>query len=168
MTNSSFIRRAATVSIAVAAIMGLTGCSQITSLFGGGATRDEDGQVTEAGENSVFEIQVGDCMGASTGSEVSSVEAVPCTDAHDDEVFFLFDMPEGDFPGGDAIDEASSTQCEEAFVAYVGVDSATSTYEWATYVPTTETWENGDREVVCLAYAEDGSQTTGSIKGSNK
>jgi hypothetical protein len=57
----------------------------------GGAARDDTGTITEGGELDVFSLSVGDCFGSTTEDAVASVEAVPCSEPHESEVFALAD-----------------------------------------------------------------------------
>jgi hypothetical protein len=133
--------------------------------------RDEQGTLTEGGTLSVLDLQVGDCVmdplaGEESGS-VEDIEAVACEESHDAEVFGLLDHPAGEgeaFIGADAMTEFANTQCEAQFEPYVGIDYASSRYYYWTITPTDGTWNQGDREVVCLAHDLEGP-ITGSIRG---
>jgi hypothetical protein len=68
----------------------------LVSLFGQ-AERDEGGAVTDAGSLEAAELQVGDCFDEPSGvssdavSEVFTVEAKPCGEPHDFEVFHSYE-----------------------------------------------------------------------------
>lgn len=172
MMTRSFFRRATVAAIALTAAAGLTGCSALSGLFGG-ATRGDSGEVTEAGDLSAFEYQVGDCLIASDASEISSQKAVPCGDPHDQEVYALFDIKTADdaFPGDDEMNAQIEEGCYgAAFTDFVGI-SFDESAEWDVYVlmPTEETWNQmHDREVVCSIATVSGEQATGSAKGTAK
>jgi len=145
----------------------MSGCS----LFGGGndAGRGSDSQITSGGNVDAFSIYVGDCLiSADLDNEFSEVPAVPCTEAHDSEVIYIFDMPDGDYDS-DAIDSAGDDQCPQAIVNYVGPNYDTVSSEgldWYYFSPTEESWAQGDREVDCIAYARsDTNELTSSVKG---
>lgn len=89
----------------VSSVILLGGCSTITNLIGGDqAVRDADtGQVTESGKADAFTIKVGDCFNDQSGEQISDVPAVPCTDPHDNEVYYDLTMPAGDYPGDSAV-----------------------------------------------------------------
>ena len=146
------------------------GCSAVSGLFGGGdAQRDPDDQITSGGNINAFSLHVGDCLISSDlDSSFSDVPAVPCTEAHDSEVFYLFDMPDGTFDE-DAIDDAAGQECPRALNSYVGPNYASVGSEgldWSYFVPTEDSWANGDREVDCVAYAVSGTnELTSSVKG---
>ena len=135
------------------------------------SNRDESGNITEGGDVGVFSLEVGDCFDQPTdNSSITQVAAVPCTDAHDNEVYAKFNIEGGDdapFPGTDAVSQEAQTKCTgQLFTDYVGVDFQTSKYQATSINPTQETWESDqhDREVVCVATTGDGTQITGSIK----
>ena len=74
--------------------------------FSMAAERNADGEVTEAGSVGAFEIRVGDCFNdeAFESTEISEIRAVPCTDAHDNQVYAAYDLT-GEWPGDDRIVE---------------------------------------------------------------
>lgn len=159
-TASSFTRRAATV--AGFAVVGLLAgaCSS-----GDETTRSDDGEIVEGGELSAFSINVGDCIvGAATG-EVSGFDGVPCTEPHDNEVFYTFDLPDGDFPGDEVIQAEATDQCLTQFEAYVGTAYEVSSFGLTWLSPTVGSWSQGDQEIACLVNNFDDSQKTGSAKG---
>lgn len=120
------------------------------------------------GEGNVFELAVGDCFDNAEGSdaEVSDVPIVDCAEPHDNEVFHSFEAAEGDFPGDDALVEQAEAECLPAFAEYVGAEYADSTLDIFPITPTSGSWENGDREVICALYDVDLEKLEGSMQGS--
>lgn len=122
---------------------------------------------------SVFELAVGDCINtdALTGS-VSEVGSLDCGAPHDFEIYYAFDIADGDFPGEEAISAQAETQClGDAFASYVGLDYNSSTFYVQPLTPTVESWAAGDREVLCMLYATNDNGVTvapytGSAQGS--
>lgn len=116
----------------------------------------------------VFELAVGDCFDDSSGTdtELSDVPVVDCAEPHDNEVFFTFDMADGDFPGDDAILAEAESRCLPAFEDYVGLDYASSQLDIFPITPTEGSWSNGDREVICALYDLDLAKLEGSMQGS--
>jgi len=138
---------------------------------GGAGTADEstrdDGEVVEAGEVGAFRLQIGDCFDSDAEGEVESLPVVPCSDEHTGEVFHLFDLPDGEFPGTAAVSESAQDGCLAAFEGYVGRDFASSRYDIGTLSPTEATWDGiDDREIVCTLFDVDGARLTGSAAGS--
>ncbi|MDH3500222.1 MAG: septum formation family protein [Acidimicrobiia bacterium] len=133
----------------------------------GGAARDESGAIIEAGTENVFALKIGDCFDdPDEFGEITSVAAVPCTAAHDNEVFYTFDLPDGSFPGDEAIDEAAFRECVASFETYVGVAYESSILDVTYLSPTDASWDTGDREIACLLYHIDLEKLTGSMRAS--
>jgi len=133
------------------------------------SNRDDSGDITEGGDVGVFALQAGDCFNQPPDGNISEVAAVPCTDAHDNEVFAKFDMEGGDdadFPGDAAVQTASEECIGATFADYVGLEYAQSRFGVLPITPTQDTWESdrNDREIICTANTVDGTQITGTIK----
>lgn len=138
---------------------------------GGAATVDEttreDGEVVEAGDVGAFRLQVGDCFDAEAEGEVQSLPVVPCNEEHTGEVFHLFDLPDGEFPGTDSLASSATDGCLGAFEGYVGIDFESSRFDIAYLTPTQVSWDElDDREVVCTLSDVEGARLTGSAAGS--
>ena len=111
-------------------------------------TRSEGGAITEEGDLGVFRIQVGDCIGGGLSDEVESVEGVPCNEPHEQEVYHVFDLPEGDgsYPGDISVAEQAESGCTTAFEPFVGLSYEASIYGINTLTPSMDTWDSvGDR-----------------------
>ncbi|GGA72907.1 hypothetical protein GCM10011490_24610 [Pseudoclavibacter endophyticus] len=165
---SKKIARAGVIGASTLALtLALSGCSLLGGVLGGGgADRGDDGQVTETAEDSVFAVQVGDCLNEPDGTEVSDVELIPCAEPHDYEVFDELELPEGDFPSD--IEDQAKEFCEgDAFTEFVGVDYGSSQLYATYFVPTQDGWEQqDDRLIQCIIY--DQEPTAGTLAGSNK
>lgn len=121
--------------------------------FDDNTTRDETGEITEAGGLGAFAMEIGDCFQMPTEDLVESVEAVPCTDPHDAQVYAKFDMPDGVYPGDAVVTEAGDTGCLDRFAAFVGKPFDESSLYLSYLFPTMETWDEPslkDREIVCV------------------
>jgi len=114
---------------------------------------------------SATELQVGDCLNDLTNStDVSSLPSVDCAQPHQGEVFAVFDLPPGPYPGADGVDDLVSKGCNARLAEYSpGAPSDDAVGLFSVY-PLEQNWERGDREVVCIAKATSGT-TTGSIRG---
>ena len=156
-----YILAAATAACLLGMMAGCTG--------GGDASRDTDAQITSGGNLSAFSMYIGDCLiSANLDDQFSEVPAVPCTEPHDSEVMYIFDMPDGDYDE-DAIEAAGDDQCAQEIAEYVGpnYDTVSSEgLEWSYFTPTSESWDNGDREVDCIAFTVSSeNELTSSVKG---
>lgn len=128
--------------------------------------RDDAGAIVETGELDAFSIKVGDCIeDPVAGEEFTSVGAVPCSEPHNSEAYYVFDLPEGALPIGTAMETAVSDGCLTAFDEYVGLDYQYSSYGLLWLEPSIDSWAQGDREIVCLIGDLEGELLVGSAKG---
>lgn len=152
-----------------ATVMVGAGCGSDAS--GDETTRDSAGQIVEGGTLDAFEIKVGDCLGASEGGDLKSIEGIPCERPHQSEVYYAYTLPEGDgtFPGTEVIQDAADQACATAFEGYVGVPIESSVYVIGTIAPSEDSWTAiRDREVLCTLTQGSSELTTGSAKGAKR
>ena len=153
-----------TLALATVTLAGLAlaGCSLLPGGGGDPKTNDE-----EVGDD-VFSMEVGDCLNdADTDGVVSTVPIVECSSPHDSEVYEAGDVPDGDFPDDEALTTAAEQICGPSFDAFIGLGYEESLYDYSYYFPTEESWAAGDREVLCVAFADDASKITGTLSGIN-
>ena len=153
--------RARNAVVAAVAALALIGCSSDPE-------RDEEtGELAESGDVDVFDLEVGDCLGEETGDgEIESLEAAPCSEPHSEEIFAALTVPDGDYPGQDALD-AEAEGCLEEFAEFVGMPYEQSVLEINYMTPTEESWSMGDRELLCTVYDPD-ADTTGTLQNANR
>jgi len=157
-------RAAAAAALTAATLLALQGCALLGPED---AERDADGVIVEEQDADVFSIRIGDCL-APTGeeSELESVPVVPCSQEHESEVYAEVIVPDGEFPGNAAIEEAADAGCMEHFEDFVGIPYADSELMYSYFSPTEQSWEElDDRQVLCLVYGPEAS-STGSFGGS--
>lgn len=125
--------------------------------------RDANGNVIEGGAVSVFSLNVGDCFADLPTGEVSTVDAVPCADDHLYEIYHEFDI---DLPAYDAagVQTAANDGCLAAFQPYTGVAFEQSYYDFDGLQPSAGSWEQDDREVICLVTPKNGQTTQGTAR----
>ena len=119
-------------------------------------------------ETSVFDLEVGDCFSASE-DQLETVVVVSCDAAHVFEVYHVFDHEAGGdeaYPGDDEILEYADTECQVPFEDFVGMSYQESIWYITSVTPSQETWDQGDREIVCTLNLEDRTDVTGSAEGS--
>jgi hypothetical protein len=127
--------------------------------------RDPTGTVTQGGDISATALKVGDCVNNLRDStDVLSLPGVPCAQPHEGEVFAVFDLPAGEYPGQAAVDDQVSKQCNARLSAYSPSAADDPAVGLFSVYPLQQNWVRGDREVVCIATATSGT-ATGSIKG---
>ena len=127
--------------------------------------RDDAGAIVGGGTLDAFQVHLGDCFNDPDyeADEFSSLPGVPCTDPHDNEAYAVFDLTLSSYPEYD-IAEISEASCVDRFEAYVGRDYESSSLDVVTMYPSSESWAESDREVVCAVYDMSGSQLVGTVK----
>lgn len=117
----------------------------------------------------VSDLKVGDCFHDHLEqTEVATVPMVDCSEPHDNEIYFEYSMSDGTYPGNEAVFNSSWLRCLEEFGAFVGIDYRDSELGTLTITPTSESWGQGDRAVLCAVYALDLSNLTGSMRDTRR
>ncbi len=155
--------RIARVAAALAATAALaSGCG----LFGG----DDETDATP-----VYDIEPGQCfLGPDeVKAQIKDLEEVACDEAHDREAYAVvtYEAPEGkssdQFPGDEELTRFAQGACAAEFKTYVGVDYADSQYFFTYLLPSPRSWEDDDREVLCLVIGT-GEPLSTSVKDSRQ
>jgi Septum formation len=135
------------------------------------AGRDDTSETTpaEAEEATVFQLEDGDCLTSdpSVQGEVSEVPKVDCEDPHFSEVFHTYTIDANTLPSAGDMEGIVEDQCLAEFETFVGMPYTESALEVTWLEPTPESWERGDRELVCMI-TDPAGQTTGSLEGANR
>lgn len=133
-------------------------------------TRNDDGEIVESGGLGAFQMQVGDCFNRSVDEDaelVASVEGMPCSVPHDNEVFAEFDVtPAAIYPGEDPIYEEAWFACQARFEDWVGRPYEESILEINVFTPSAGSWAEGDREATCFVFDLNGQKLSISTKAS--
>ena len=138
----------------------LTGCSAIKSAI------DVADPIVQAVTDESAWLEVGDCFNEQSDEVVSDVPTVPCTDAHDYEVYANITIDRDTFPGEDELNKLADEGCLAPFATYIGVPFENSTLDYSYYTPTLSGWlNNDDRGVTCIVFDPAG-QTTGTLLAS--
>ncbi len=152
--------------VIASAVIGATAIFGGAGIFDDNTVRGDNGEILEGGGLGVFVMQAGDCFNVPDGLQVVSIEAVPCHDPHDAEVYALFDIEGSVYPGDDAVDSATDLGCYQRFEGFVGHAYETSVLDIYSLHPLEDGWvELNDREVVCSIVNYDGSKLIGSQAG---
>ncbi len=139
----------------------------------GGACSDQE--TPQVAGKPVHELSPGDCFVGrpfppkDAGAEkrtVLLVAAVPCSKAHEKEVFAVFEhpiKPGGAFPGEDEVAKVAQDGCAERFEGYVGKPFGESDLQVAVIAPGPVPWDkDNDRRIVCTLQGDK------ALKGSKK
>jgi hypothetical protein len=133
------------------------------------AERDDEGAIEGAGSVDAFTMRIGDCFDdqSAFSEEVSDVPGVPCSTAHDNEVYATFDVTLAEWPGEDQLNELANEGCLERFEPAIAASYEESVLMFTTLVPSKGSWgQRNDREVVCAAYHMELEKLTGSVLNS--
>ena len=126
--------------------------------------------VIDAGPVAATELVVGDCLGqVAVGVQertlVESARVVSCDRSHALEIFaelvldpadFSMDPPDA-YPGQQRVVDAADQGCATALEELADEGSFGLIAIW----PTQESWQLGDRDVMCAAYPSDGTPFEG-------
>jgi TIR domain/Septum formation len=114
----------------------------------------------------VFDLEVGDCFGATETTLVTTVDVVDCADLHHNEVFAIWNSFSSTRPGDDLLLDG----CVSRFDEVVGLEYSASIYWVAGFWSDEDRWASGERSVICYGLVRDGEgaaiATTGSMIGS--
>jgi hypothetical protein len=152
--------RLRTLALCSVALTGPVACN-------GDAQRDDAGQVQVQSDVDVRQVRTGDCIAKTAQGAVTDVTAVPCGEPHGGEAHFAFDLPAGPFPGDEPVASAAEQGCVAAFVDFVGTRYEDSELEISQLTPSAESWESGDREVLCFV-RDPAGPTTGTLRGEKR
>jgi DNA-binding SARP family transcriptional activator len=130
-------------------------------------------------EVSIRTLQVGDCLNVLPGTDspvqpggvtevAETVLLVPCEGPHDQEVFHLFELAAGPYPGDEPVEALAREQCTAQFQEYVGVAPEWSGLDFFYVWPSRDTWESGNRRGGCSLFDATGHRLTGSMAGSRR
>jgi hypothetical protein len=124
--------------------------------------------VLSACTSTVLTLDVGTCFDDPEEFDLvdpSDVPVVDCDVPHDNEVFANRNLQGDEFPGRDGMANRADQACLDEFDSYVGASYDTSIYVFSWFVPSEQSWDAGDREVICFAYDMNFDKITGSING---
>jgi hypothetical protein len=128
------------------------------------AERNAQGVVVKAGQISLSELRVGDCLtfsnvvkGETFGN--GAITAVPCATPHDAQVAGIVPLPDAEFPGEEAAGHEAVAGCQPGLRPY----RAAGLHGVPIY-PSQAGWDAspGNHRAVCLVYRGP-DQTTGSL-----
>jgi putative regulator of septum formation len=132
------------------------------------AARGDGGDITKAGDLKISDLRVGDCFDVKdpAAEVIEDVKAVPCTQEHEYEMYLISSMSSGSYPSDAAFSTFVENECLPAFATYVGLGYDESELDVFYVVPSSESWDDGDRAVQCSIYHPRIHRLTGSQKGS--
>jgi len=110
-------------------------------------------------------LVVGDCI--DDGQVQNFIDGLDyattsCEASHDNEVYYLFEFPDGPYPGDETVEAEVSNACISAFEPYVGRDYETSALDYVYTFPYEDVWSAGFRTGECLLFHVEATPLTGS------
>ncbi len=87
------------------------------------------------------------------GPSAGRVTAVPCAEPHRAETVADHTFTDASWPGADAVAAAALDFCA-ARVARIVPEELAADLAWRAWVPSAETWDDGDRLAVCVVTSE--------------
>lgn len=133
------------------------------------ARRDGGGAITAGGSLAVTELRVGDCFSSEDADEISQVEARPCDEPHQYELFHVVTWTGSDeYPSVDAQADFLINACGPVFETYVGRSYLSSTLDFFPFTPTEAGWDDGDRIFQCVLFDPQRAELTSSLRNADR
>ena len=176
------LARTTAIAIAMTTAFALSGCSAINGIIDSvntGPTSDQQSQNDNTPRpanpdeeiKSAFEIRVGDCFNdplVDDGQLVQDIALIDCSKPHDEEAYFAEDMKYPSYPGEQTIKDFAQSNCLPKFFEFIGADATyTGNLDYGYFFPSSGSWDEGDREILCYVYDLD-QQVTGTLEGAAK
>jgi hypothetical protein len=120
--------------------------------------RNPSGAVTQTTDAYVEDLKAGDCFSGAGRDEVDSVTILPCTSPHESQVVIIFAMPKGPWPGEDKVVAAAEKGCTDKADPLI-TDRAYDELRPSFIYPQDEYSWRGNREIICVADAPNGTTT---------
>ena len=119
-------------------------------------------------DNNVLSLEEGQCFQDPENEfSVTNVEIVDCDEPHDNEIFHVETL-EGDddeFPGDSEIQDIAQEACTAEVEDFLGGSPTAVDANFQSLNPTEQSWEAGDRAIVCVVFNDGGDQLDESLEG---
>jgi hypothetical protein len=131
------------------------------------AHRDSSGNVSQAGSLGIGDLKVGDCFNApSSSSDISSVTAIPCTQAHDSQVYAEPKITESTYPDSTTLDKEAGSDCDSAAKSGINPSVPTDAQEAYYAAQDSSTFDQGFNYIVCAIQSPSKNLTQSYVTGS--
>jgi hypothetical protein len=161
----------AVAGLVIGAVITVLGAGMIALVVAVGVSDDDYGSepfpTSAPSTTYVDQLAVGECFDDGNGEE-DEVLRRTCAEPHDGEITADVMMAAGPYPGDREAGKTAQSKCDKEFGTYIGRPADGSELESSFWHPTEESWDEGDRLVVCAAYGPGGDQLTGTVKGSKR
>lgn len=141
------------------------------AVFGGASaiddntTRNDNGEIVEAGGLGAFAVQMGDCVQMPNDDFIQSFEAVPCSTPHDAQAYAEVEM----LLTGDYDEPAIATEadriCLNEFEKFTGESYSSSAYYYTYLYPSEQSYDQqDDRSALCFISGAPGEKLTSDLR----
>jgi DNA-binding SARP family transcriptional activator len=180
-----------TMALTLAVVLLLAARSRTADTAGGGDGSSPTSELSAEAERvptpsddrgeeiSSFRLRVGDCFdtlpferGSPDENGIVPVDPVvlrlDCDDPHEQEVFHIFELPPGPYPGPVEVDRLSHERCADEFERYVGIAPRFSVLDFLYVMPGEADWAASFRWGGCSLHRAAGGELVGSMAGSRR
>ncbi len=111
-------------------------------------------------------LKVGQCIQLPDDDEVGDITTANCAEEHTGEVYYILTLTQDTLPSRAEIEKLTSDTCDDNFEAYVGSATNETELDVTAMFPTKNSWDKGDRDIVCIVIPAEGKTLTQSVRGS--
>lgn len=152
------------LSLSGAWVVGIVAIAVIAALTSSTGTDGPTTSLADSGDVKVQQLAPGQCLnGLEESSAIRDLPVVPCAQPHEGEVFAVFELPDGDYPGDQEVAKLAEDGCVDRLETHA--PKAADDPDVTIYFlhPTRSSWRLGDQGVACVAMSGTG-KVTGSIQ----
>lgn len=131
----------------------LLGVGAYVAFFAGNGTEPLEADVAKSVEAHAQQVVVGNCLEElPDDGDVDTVTVVPCETEHEAQVISAKKFSkDADFPG---VEDAQAQTADECTLDVVDEEFDPATITLSVWAPTEDSWEQGDRQGLCIATVE--------------
>ena len=173
--------RPAVTFAACAAILSLSACSSATTADStaspesasseattgadtAGSPADQDASIIpDEARTNLSNLSVGQCVQESSDPS-ASLTTVDCSSPHWGEEFFIAPIEDATLPDYETLNDRAFEACTPAFADYVGTPYDESSLDTTWFFPSSDSWDNGDHIIACVAVPLTEQPLTQSVK----
>ncbi|MCL1837916.1 MAG: septum formation family protein [Propionibacteriaceae bacterium] len=115
-------------------------------------------------EIDAYSLEVNQCVGSIPSQAATRLKLKPCDAKHEWEAYAATVATHAEKPGSATLAQEAGRYCETAFADFIGVTLSKSQYQMTFLMPSDDTWDLGDRNIICLAGLASGG-IIGSLDG---
>jgi hypothetical protein len=152
------------ISLSAVWAVGIVAIVAVAVIAGGTDDNDPTASLADGDDVKVQQLAPGQCLnGLQESSAIRDLPVVPCTQPHEGEVFAVFNLADGDFPGDQQVAKLAEKGCVDRVETHAKKAADDPNLEIYFLHPTQTSWRLGDQGVTCVAMSSTG-KVTGSIQ----